>query len=295
MKWTPIHTRYPKLNKALSITLSVLAYCYLAYLLLTYDDYASLAAHFTNASWQMLTCLVVAVALMPVNILFEACKWQCLLRHTVSLSLKEALWQVIKGLQGAFLTPGRLGEYPARVTRISDTSLWPKAIALGFVGSAALTAVNLSGGLIALVLSSVTLAGLSTTGVIIAALILIALCVLVLMLVMKEMTLPVLLWSIARYLVFSVQFMLVLLFVGLPVSISDMVQLIPIYYMVISVLPVVPAADPALKGSAAALVFAGSTSCLPSVALAVLIMWLINTILPMLFSGNTYSRSSKNH
>lgn len=267
----------------LNISLAVLAYAYLGYLLITYDYYPQLLSHFAAADCLMWFCLLFCLLLMPLNLLLEAVKWRCLLQGLVSMSLGESVRQVLKGLQGAFLTPARLGDYPARVTRIADSGIWPKAIAMGFVGSAALTAMNILGGVIALLASSISLSGLDSCWVLIISIVSALLLMGLTVCFLKSASLPVIGWSALRYLVYSLQFILVLRFVGVDVEWPMLFVLVPIYYMLVTVIPAVPAADPAIKGSVSALVFSCVTTNVAPIALAAVLLWAVNTVIPMLF------------
>lgn len=271
------------MKRVLNISLAVLAYAYLGYLLVTYNHYPQLLSHLAAADCLMWLCLLFCLLLMPLNLLLEAVKWRCLLQGLVSMSLSESLRQVLKGLQGAFLTPARLGDYPARVTRIADAGIWPKAIAMGFVGSAALTAMNILGGVIALLVSSISLSGLDSCWVLIISIVSALLLVVLTVCFLKSASLPVIGWSALRYLVYSLQFILVLRFVGVEVDWPMLVVLVPIYYMLVTVIPAVPAADPAIKGSVSALVFSCVTTNVAPIALAAVLLWAVNTVIPMLF------------
>ena len=115
------------------------AYSYLAYRLAAYRDYPAL--------WQQLRatdawgwgCLAGCLLLMPLNLLLEALKWRTLLAGICPLSVAEAQRQVYYGFVGAFVTPYRLGDYPARATRLPDPNRWKEAVAMGMYGSIVLT------------------------------------------------------------------------------------------------------------------------------------------------------------
>lgn len=261
--------------------LCVAAYAYLTYLLLTYHDYEGLFTRISNASLGTWICFLAALLLMPLNLLLEALKWRYLLRRFYSLSIRQAYYQVLHGLQGAFLTPARLGEYPARVLSISDQTLWPKAIAQGFVGSAALSAVNIICGLIALALFSFS--SLLAPWMIWCA-VLFALLLLVLVGVFqKQGSIMVVFLSLLRYIVFSIQFALMLHALSIHIS-PSVITLIPVYYMLVTILPAIPIADPAIKGSISAIVFSAVTPDTAIIAFATMLLWVINTIIPMLCS-----------
>lgn len=301
--------------RLLRVLIAVSAYAYLAYMLLTYEGYGALWVHFRSASWGELALLLGAILLFPLNIELESVKWRYLLRPVLQLSRSEARAQTYFGLYGAFLSPERLGEYPARVMRIEDRSLWPSAIAMGFVGSMALDAINILFGFLAIAFLALTPLGFylplpgidaSTLAVISVAMLLLYLLLLFLLPVMagrlrwlaplRSVSLRqfsgAMCLSTLRYLVYACQLAMVLFFCGISLSPSAMLLLIPIYYMVVTILPCLPVADAAIRGSVSALIFSACTPDTAPVALAAILLWAINTLLPMLLGSVFFSASS---
>lgn len=268
---------------SINILLSTAALGYIAYLLITYEDYALIGMHFRQADAWMWLALAGTLILMPLNQMLEASKWRYLLRDLYPMSLREAIGQVLHGLQGAFLTPGRVGDFPARVMTIPAKEVWPKAVGQGFVGSAALMAVNIIGGLGASVLIGFEWHDISAPWLIVAAIIIALAFVGIVAYFQKAGALMVLMWSLMRYLVFCTQMVLMLIFVNIDLSWHHTIMLIPIYYMCVTLLPVMPVAEGALKGSVSALVFASATHQTTLVALAAMLLWVVNTIFPMLY------------
>lgn len=269
-------------EKVLSIVLGVMSCGYLLYLLLTYDRYDQLAIYFQQSDWRVWCCLAAAFILMPLNMLLEACKWRYLLRDLYPMPLREAWSQTLKGLQGAFLTPGRLGEYPTRVLGIADKSLWPKAIAQGFVGSAALMAVNVICGMVPTVFRLYKWDEALSPWMLPFSAGLAIVLLIVLGIFQKKGSLAVLGWSFLRYVVFSVQFGLMLWFMGVHLQ-TESLLLIPIYYLTITVVPAMPMLDPAVKGFFGVMIFRSVTDDTASLALAPMLLWVLNTLIPMLY------------
>lgn len=88
---------------------------------------------------------VLALLLLPVNILLDARKWQILVRTTQKLTFGAAAGSVLAGLAGGFITPNRLGEYPGRILylKLSKNSRLLSVSLLGIVSQ--LAAVLLCG------------------------------------------------------------------------------------------------------------------------------------------------------
>lgn len=295
-----------KLFNALLITA---AYGYLVYVLVTFDHYDELLAHFRSAGLLEWSFLILCISLFPVNILAEAWKWRYLIKDVEKISIVEAQKQVYYGFVGAFLTPERLGDYPTRVTRIADKEKWLPAITLGFAGSMALSTVNISGGVLSLLFSGAELPGMSTRTILITALAFILFFIVLLFVLpsiarwldgRKEwgktmqtfidaigsfppMRFPVLVaQSLVRYIVYATQLYLALRFCGVDLAPLTYLIVIPLHYLFVTLTPTVPAADAAVRGGVGALIFGFFTPNTAGVALAAIMLWLINSMLPML-------------
>ena len=213
---------------------SAAALAYLVYRLVTYPEYASLGEQLRLSSWADYPALLVALALVPLPWWVETCRWQAMLQGLVSVSRKEAWEQVMSGLIAGFVTPYRLGEYPARLAHagvqreidwwnwrswLTDWRKW--CVVMG--------------------------------------------------------------WTLLRYVVWGTQLWMVLRFCGIMLTPWQAVSSIAVYYFCISVFPSVPVAEVASKGGWAVLIFSKFTSHVPQIAIAVALIWFINTILPILF------------
>lgn len=245
-----------------------IAYAYLIYQLWTTDW--SLFEGITNWWW-----LVPCLALAPLNVHLEAVKWRYLLRDLYPMSLGEAERQVYYGFVGAFITPYRAGDYPARISLMQDHSHWAKAIAMGVYGSAVLTAV-------------ITLSGLGPfwadmTGVETRP----WFCLLAFVALLVPRVARVAEYSMMRYVVFSVQLYLMLRLLGIDISPAEALSRIPYYYLLVTITPNIPISDPAIRGSWAVIAFG------PMGAVAALALWLINTVLPLIIGGFIGIKSKK--
>ena len=244
---------------------------------------------------------------MPLNIFLEAVKWRFLNRDIESMSLREAQRHVYIGFVGAFLTPYRVGDFPSRAMCLRDKSRWGEATVMGFVGGVALTLVIVVIGLIPAVfyfnqtpawwqvllaivgclafgflapyflqkhslnskLSTTLNSKLSPSGA--------------LTLNFKLSTLNFITvtgWSLLRYLVFGLQLYLVLRWVGVMITPMEALVAIPFYYLLVTLTPNMPIADVGIRGSWAMVVF-GRYADVPLITAAVVVVYVINTLLPM--------------
>ena len=261
--------------------LVALAACgYLIYRMAIYDDYVTLWATLRNMSWPQIAALVLCVALMPVNMSLEAWRWKTLL----PMSWREAHQQVYYSKLAGLITPWRLGEYPARALLRNE---WPQTLSMGAVGSATMTFAIVLAGLVSLVIL-VFLDQLVQLSLAYYLLVSFVLILLILALVFAprllrrwaEVLHRLILISTAQSLVrlacWCVQLALVLYALGAYQSPITNYQL-PIYYLLITITPNVPIAEVGVRGAWAIMVF-GSMNA----ALAGVLLWVINTLLPCL-------------
>lgn len=301
-----------RIYRIIEWSVAIAACGYLIWRLATYEDYASLASSLRAMGWKEWGALVLCVALMPVNMAIEAWRWYSLMNERVSelgnegmkelknewLTFREAQRQVYYSKLAGLITPWRLGEYPARgvlmesqESRVkSQESIWPQVLSMGAVGSATMTfAIVLAGaGAIALGALSLEIGNWKLEN----EYIYLVGAVMVLLLVGLALA-PRLLkrWatvshglilksvgqSLVRLVCWCVQLALVLWALGAfsfqPSAISSLF----IYYLLVTITPNVPIAEVGVRGAWAIVVFGTANA-----ALAGVILWAINTLLPCL-------------
>lgn len=301
-------------KRILNILLIVAAYGYLGYKIITYDNYPGLLRQFAQADGWQWVCLVVCFLLFPVNRFFESWKWRYLVRDFEPMNLIEAQRQVYYGTIAGFVTPYKIGEYPGRALLFRNTGThWLTATCLGLIGGYAMTMVILLVGLPAALsrLASDRSMLWSIALTIIAAI----LAIIALPAVMRRLRthqwkseqsrllvenlarltirdVAVLLGiSLLRYSCFITQLLLSLLFCGVRLDPLTMATTLPLYYLLITVTPNVPAAEVAVRGAWAAALFEPFGADIGAAAvIATLLLWTINTIFPLLV-GSLLSRS----
>lgn len=304
-------------KRILNILLIIAAYGYLGYKLATYDNYAGLLAQFRQADvWQWM-CIIGCFLLFPVNRFFEAWKWKFLVRHIEPMNFLEAQRQVYYGTIAGFVTPYKLGEYPGRALLFRHTGThWLTATCLGLIGGYAMTMVIVVLGLPAafyrLTPDSSMLWSIALTiiGAVLAVLALPALMrrlqsrpwkseqSRLLVENMAQLTihdvLVLLGISLMRYCCFLLQLLLSLLFCGVKLDAVTMAMTMPLYYLMITVTPNVPAAEIAVRGAWAVALFEPFGADLSAAAvIASLLLWTINTICPLIV-GSLVRKESKN-
>lgn len=285
-------------------SVAIAACGYLIWRLATYEDYASLTASLRAMGWKEWGALVLCVALMPVNMAIEAWRWYSLMNEGVKelknewLTFREAQRQVYYSKLVGLITPWRLGEYPARgvlitnerMNELGSERIWPKVLSMGVVGSATMTfAIVLAGaGAIALGALSLEIGNwkleneyIYLVGAVMVLLVVgLALAPRLLKrwatvshgLILKSVG-----QSLVRLVCWCVQLALVLWALGAfsfqPSAISSLF----IYYLLVTISPNVPIAEVGVRGAWAIVVFGTANA-----ALAGVLLWGINTLLPCL-------------
>ena len=232
----------------------------------------------------------------------------------------EAHRQVYYSKLAGLITPWRLGEYPARgllmqenslsqeKEQVSSKTLWTKVLTMGAVGSATMTIAIVIGGLIGLAIvgSPVNLGDNYTIillGVLVGAVLLIAAGWKIRTVVLssysspsvdRRLTVGMVLkntgQSMVRLLCWCVQLGLLLYaldeitgvtgvtglteITGLT-ALTEITGLTAIYYLLVTITPNVPIAEIGVRGAWAIAVFGT-----PQAAMAAVVLWMINTLLP---------------
>ena len=232
----------------------------------------------------------------------------------------EAHRQVYYSKLAGLITPWRLGEYPARgllmqknslsqeKEQVSSKTLWTKVLTMGAVGSATMTIAIVIGGLIGLAVvgSPVNLGDNYTIillGVLVGAIVLIAAGWKIRTVVLssysspsvdRRLTVGMVLkntgQSMVRLLCWCVQLGLLLYALdGIPgvtgltgltgvteiTGLAALAGLTAIYYLLVTITPNVPIAEIGVRGAWAIAVFGT-----PQAAMAAVVLWMINTLLP---------------
>jgi len=92
-------------------------------------------------------------------------------------------------------------------------------------------------------------------------------------------------YTLARHVVWGVQLWLVLEVTGIHMQLWQGVVSIALYYVVITFMPALPAADVAIKGGWAVWIFGQYTDNVAAIMVAVSLIWIFNTIIPVLFGS----------
>lgn len=270
---------------------AILACGWLAYKMVTYDDYAGLWATLRGMSWTQGLAILLCVALMPLNMTLEAWRWKTLMNGDAALndendglSFAEAHRQVYYSKLAGLITPWRLGEYPARALLRGE---WQNTLSMGAVGSATMTFAIILAGVPAIMANGEWLMVNGEWWIaVVAAVILLAVGLAFAPKLLQR-------WasvshrlilistgqSLVRLLCWCMQLVLVLYALGAVAGYGLWVTGARcfVYYLLVTITPNVPIAEVGVRGAWAITVFGTMNA-----ALAGVLLWIINTLLPCL-------------
>ena len=263
---------------------------------------------------------LLVIFLMLLNWGIEAKKWQLLVGHVQQFGFIQSFKSVLAGCSITMLTPNRIGEYGGRILFLKEANRI-KAISLNITSSISqllVTMVMGCGGLLYLRFFSQTsgnalsvlpdfwgnvLIYFSITGTVLLFLFYIRLAWLVRLIEMvpaftkavKHITvldefsarqlLTILLLSLLRYLVFVLQYILLLYLLQVNIDTVQCFWLITIFYLLMAVAPTIGFLELPLRAKASMeLMKLYSTNTL-GIETAALTIWLINLVIPALIGS----------
>ncbi|MFZ4401331.1 MAG: lysylphosphatidylglycerol synthase domain-containing protein [Bacteroidales bacterium] len=328
IKSTKLKKTYNFLLKLVLITAS---FGYIAYQLFFNENYKKIFDLFSSAySFQKtLFVFLIIIVLMLVNWSIEANKWRYLINKIEIISFSKALKAILTGLSVSTFTPNRVGEFLGRVFVLQKSNPW-KAIFISILCSMSQLMITLLMGSISLIIYILNFSDQQSIFPLYILYIFIFLLLVAVFFIfsvffnvifiskwLKKLMNPkwrkirgylnvfsfftfrelrnVLIFSLSRYIVFSFQYYLLLLFFGVPLTIYEGFFLISLVYFVLSAIPSIALAEVGIRGSVAVGVFAyyfNTTLKMNvdydfAVIAASSVLWLINIALPA-FIGNFY-------
>ena len=306
-----------------------------------FDDLLSSFDQISVGFWSN-TLLIITIVLIPINLLFEAIKWKYLIGKLERVSLWNSVVGVLAGISVSMIMPNRVGDYLGRVF-ILKTADRIQAVLSTILGSLAQLLTTLIIGLIASVFYFPEYFDISENlnlwmyiGYIMVALTTISIMIFIYLnfsffsIIIRRISgkyykkiekyaevfswysqqelLNVLLLSITRYVVFSMQFFLLLLVFNVKINYLEAMMLIAIVYFLMTIIPTIALTEIGVRGSVSLFVFSyhfelfGSWS--PELAIGVVsassLLWIFNLVIPaiigtgMVFSLRFFRKSNGN-
>jgi len=254
--------------------------------------------------------LILTFLLMPVNWSLETIKWQRLVRTIEVVPFFRAFKGILAGITLSIFTPNRVGEYGGRILVVKPENKIPTVVA-SLVGSfSQLTTLLVMGlaGMSYFMYKKIEPDALVMFGTSVSALLLSVMLIffylnvdLVIPLVKKipyirrfvkhltvlqnydaKTLLLVLLLSMGRYLVYSFQYYLILLFFGIEVSLLLGLASIALIFFVQTSVPLPPIYGLAVRGNVALKIWGYFTINTLGILSSTFGLWFINVIFPAL-------------
>ena len=263
-----------------------------------------------TSNWRL---LAGALLLMPLNWLVETLKWRQFVQRYNPISLGKALMAVWVGVGFSLFTPNRVGEYGGRILFIQAEHRW-KAVFINLIGNysqyLALLTIGCFGGVFYLfrleLLSTFGLWSLSVC----AALTLVLVYLIyfnirrirpllsrvskrpwwqaliqegeVLQHFNTSELVQLLAWAILRYGIYSTQYLLLLLFLGINPGLLVTYAGIALIFLVQTCLPLAPLAGLFVRGNMAVWVWMPFGENALQALASSFTLWIINLVLPAL-------------
>jgi hypothetical protein len=253
--------------------------------------------------------LALVLLLMFFNWLCEAEKWRRLMQSTASMSRWNALQAVLTGVSVSMLTPNRIGEYAGRVLYLSNKHKL-RGITVTLVGSLAqvlVSAIMGSFGLLMYIRSQMHYSPWMILYLILSFLIGLSLLLLyfnlnwisafcarysylrkikiyvdVIQRFPKHLLMHVLFLSFLRFMIYSLQLVLLFYFVHIDASVLVLFGMVWAIFWTLAVVPTIALAELGVRGQTAVFFMAALTSNTLGVVSAMLLLWFINLIIPAL-------------
>ncbi|MEM7104251.1 MAG: lysylphosphatidylglycerol synthase domain-containing protein [Bacteroidota bacterium] len=301
--------RNNKLNWLLKLTVVVLL-CWVLYAqIVAREDISAIWTTFKlNLAQSNPLLLAVAFLLMPMNWLLETLKWQKLVRHVEKVPFGRAIAGVMAGVSLSLFTPNRIGEYGGRILVVKPENNI-KTVVVTLVGSFSQLVVLLSIGGMGLAFfvsrnlgpEQPVMLGIGVS--VMLSVLLLLVCyfnielvvplirkipfirkaepyVTVLNVYRPGELLTVLTYSLSRYFIYSIQYYLLLQFLGVEVGLIDGLAGIALIFLLQTSLPLPPIWGILVRGEVALYVWSYFTANELSVLSATFGLWIINLIIP---------------
>ncbi|WP_047550168.1 lysylphosphatidylglycerol synthase domain-containing protein [Psychroserpens sp. Hel_I_66] len=249
------------------------------------------------------------VFLSIFNWFFEILKWKTLVKYIKLISFKNALEQSLASLTASLITPNRIGEYGAKAIYYDKASR-KKIMLLNLVGNMTQMTVTVLFGCIGLfamqTIYDLNISYFKFLNIVIIGCIVLGLVVLglyrnrlkikgfsveKLKSFFKNLPLKIqflaFAFSIARYLIFSFQFYVILTIFGVSLGYIDAMIVITSIYLLASVIPSIFIFDVVIKGSVAVYLFSivGVGVNEFTILSCISIMWILNFVLPSMIGS----------
>ena len=267
----------------------------------------------TNNSAHM-WLMVLVVLLMPVNWGIEAFKWKKMIDRIQRISFRHAFMAIFLGTTVSFFTPNRVGEFAGRILMLPGNDKIRPTLVTILCSMAQLT-VTLLMGLFSFIFYFKILFAPTELNIylLLCSLVFIS-GVIILILFLNSHLLTAflkrfkltnhfhrytrvfsyfsskqlafaLLLSFTRYIIFSLQFYIVLIVLSVDIPLWPFLEMIALTYLAIAIVPTFALSEIGVRGSAAIYFIGTLSSNTAGIASASFIIWAINIVTPALLGS----------
>lgn len=248
--------------------------------------------------------LLFAFLLVFFNWAIESIKWKFAIHHVLQLTFIKAFLAVISGITISIITPNRIGEIPARVFLLNQTESNKTLIGLTTLSSFFQLLCTLLFGAIGLFYTYSFFESYFSSNFWVYFLITVAIVFILFVAIKKIPSLSLklntlktnflgnehhlsisfyvllFLMSVLRYVVFCVQYILVLMAFGIEINTSTTILLIPVVFLFTSIIPTILLSEIGVRSTIAVFVFGMISTNEIAIIMASLILWTFNIAIP---------------
>lgn len=292
-----------------SLLVLYIAYTYF-YADLRFKDLVQSSSTLFNSS--SILPLVLIILLMPINWLFETMKWRETVFPKFNITILSAYKAVFQGVSFGIITPARVGEYGGRILYLEPENRVSGVLGT-FVCSLYQNIINILMASIFLIFTGLEFVEQYNKSLLVSGGI--AMCLVVVLVIWglphilsiltkitfiekrikhssklidqlkKTNQVKVFSYAFFRYIVYSIQYLLIFQIFQISLSPTETFIAIGIIYGIQTILPLTPLLQLGLRGSIALFVISPIVSEENMVILASYSLWLINLLIPSIVGG----------
>lgn len=242
--------------------------------------------------------VLILLLFTTANWFFEVLKWQNLVNSFKKISFFEATQQTLGSLTASIFTPNRIGEYGAKMLYFKKENA-KRIVLLNFVHNSSQMLVTTLFGVLGILVSGFEVLNLF---LLVAGFTIIILIVIFFRKIeiygfsiqkiidkIRKLDRIILLktfsFSMLRYLIFSTQFLVLMLFFDVEIEIIVAFSTIFTMYLLASILPSIHLMDVAIKGSVALFLFSKLGVEDWKILTVTSLMWFFNLVLPVVLGS----------
>lgn len=306
-------TQLQRLNFVLKITIAVLCLWFLYYEFFVKTEFETMWMQFTQIEFNTykMTLLLITLALVFVNWGFETSKWRLLIRAIEEVPWIKAFKAVISGITISIFTPNRVGEFAARIFYLQSNHRI-KGILISIIGSISQLCVTMVVGSFCFsffLIQHQQFNSIEKTLIAIFPFVLSAVMILFYFnmdllrsLLLKlnsarkarvylnvftfynaKQLLQVLVLSLLRFIVFSIQYYLLFLLFDIKVSLLTSFMLTSSIFFVLAIIPTIALAELGIRGATAIYFISYYATNELSMLASSYALWCVNLAIPALF------------